>query len=179
MRTHDDRTPIEILRDMSDHEVLLATMVVLPAVLALWAYVLSVIIPGHAWYWCVARFILLVIVGPLVYYQGIINLRKNETDQERLQRERKILIARLKPRKNHSASIEKMAVIDTESSRQLTAQIIEELITAFPGYFASTTMKSKSPSIPGKPGVKLLGDEEESPDQKSQESPESEQPPSA
>ena len=160
MKTPEARSPIEVLRDMSDHEILLGSIVILPGILGIWAFVLNATIPSGTWYWYLLRFVILLVAVPVAYYQCIVRLRTNETKLERLQRERKLLVARLKHRRNQTAGIEKMAAIDSEPTRELTTERIEALIAAFPGFFASCTVASKSPDHPGKPGVKLIADEE-------------------
>lgn len=156
MKSPEERTPLEILRDMSDNEVHLAGVCLLPVLMCVWALVLSLTISSSAWYWYVIRFLLVFYLVPLFYYYGIQTLRKKESGGERMQRDRKNLMSRLIYRKGGSASIERLASMDSAPTRELDESRIRELINAYPGFFTTCTMKGKDPDDPGKPGVKLV-----------------------
>ena len=156
MRLPEERTPLEILRDMSDGEIHLAAACVLPLVACVWAVILGQTIPGSGWFLFGIRLVLVLYLIPLFYYYGVQTLRRKETEREKLQRDRKILISRLICRKSGSASFERLASIESSPSRQLDEQRIRELLNAYPGYFASCTMKGKDAEDPGRPGIKLV-----------------------
>lgn len=156
MKSPEERTPVEVLRDMSKNEMYLVGAVVLPIFMCAWALLLFLTISSNAWYWYVVRFTLVFYLIPLFYYYGIQQLRSKESERERLVRERKILVSRLLYRKNGSASIEKLISMDSTPTRQLDEPRIRELVAAYPAFFTTCSIKGKDPDSPDKLGVKLV-----------------------
>ena len=156
MSCPERRSLVETLRDMTDNELLTVSVIISPLFLGAWAFVINQTIGSDSWVWFIIRFVLVFLVIPLLYCQGMLMLRKWETKQEKRQRDRKNLVARLKQKKNSTASIERVAVMDTEVTRELTEERIRELIDAFPGYFAACTIKPKTLDEVGRPGVRLV-----------------------
>ncbi len=150
MNTKDVRSMVDMIRDANRKDLVIVSLFLLPLLLGAWSILLNSLdyLDEHdGWK--------LLIIGLLLasYVLGLINMKRTDTQEDRLRRAMRHVETRLRKRGGHRASFD---AIRNEVNEDYTNAFLKQLIDLNPELFGTCTIKKGN-----KQGITLVNLESE------------------